>query len=94
MTKFIVEQLIDNSGFLIKIDGKDWKITTQGSYAVFEARVVGLSYAKYLQFIRDNYNGTITGKEGYSIVEFKARLDAERCAKFLNERLSIVRRNV
>lgn len=92
MTNFVVEKVYDT--YRIRPETEDWTITTEGSYAVFAARVVGLSYPKYLQYIRDNYNGVIVGKQGYSTIQFKLKKDADRCARFLNERLLIVKENV
>jgi hypothetical protein len=94
MTSFVVQKACDMVKYMIRPDTDDWVIKTEGSYGVFAARVVGLSFAQYLQYIRDNYNGIIVGSQGYSSIQFKNKTDAERCAKFLNERLLIVKENV
>lgn len=63
MNIFYIEDRGDK--FLVKVDlGKtDFDISKiTGSWAVFEARIMGLSYANYLRMCRDIYGAEITGK--------------------------------
>lgn len=87
MTKFFVYQAMDMKHYMIGLEHPEWNIMKEGSYGVFEARVLGLSFAKSLEYIRDNFNGIIKGREGYSYIYFKSKVDAEKLAVFLNKRL-------
>lgn len=87
MTNFFVCQAMDMKHYMIGLEHPEWNITKEGSYGVFEARVLGLTFAQSLQYIRDNFNGIIRGREGYSHIYFKTKKDAEKLATFLNERL-------
>lgn len=42
-----------------------------GSYSIIGARVLGLSYANYLRYMRDTYDAEVRGREGYSYLIFK-----------------------
>lgn len=52
-----------------------------GSYHIIGARILGLTYANYLRYIRDNFNAELRGKEGYSYPVFK---DIDSCKKAVN----------
>lgn len=41
-----------------------------GSYHLLLPRVLGLSYAQTLRFLRDKFGGKIIGKKGYAYVQF------------------------
>ena len=58
----------------------------KGSFNVIQARLFGLTYPDYLRYVRENYNGTITGKTGYSYITFKNSADCDRLVKELNSR--------
>lgn len=87
MTKFFVCQAMDMKHYMVGLEHPEWNIIKEGSYGVFEARVLGLTFAQSLQYIRDNFNGIIKGREGYSHIYFKSKEDAEKLVIFLNERL-------
>ena len=65
-------------------------VRTGGTYNAIAARLFGLSYPDFLRFARQNYNGTIIGKDGYSYVIFKNSADCDRIVKELNSRWDIV----
>lgn len=55
-----------------------------GSYNVLPARILGVSYAEYLRYARDKYNGTICGKgHKYPIVKFDKEEDCNLLCKEL-----------
>ena len=55
-----------------------------GSWNVLPARILGLSYAEYLRYARDKYNGVIYGKgHKYPIVKFKDKNDCIALCKEL-----------
>lgn len=67
---------------------------TDGSYNVYHARIMGLTYASYLRMARDNFNAGLRGKgHKYPTAYFDNRKDAEKLAKVLDERLSYLIRN-
>lgn len=62
---------------------------TDSSYNIYQARVMGLTYASYLRMARDLFNAEVHGKkQKYPSASFKEKRDAEKLAKILNERLS------
>lgn len=59
-----------------------------GSYNIICARALGVTYAEFLRWARDNYNGTITGKgHKYPYITFSDKSDCNKCCMFLNRRL-------
>lgn len=90
MTNFYVFLASDMKHYMVGVEHPDWNITDTGSYGVFEARVLGLSYAQSLEYIRDNFNGILKGKQGYTHVYFKNKSDADKLSSFLNNRLSLI----
>ena len=53
-----------------------------GSYSIIGARVLGLSYANYLRYMRDTYGAEVRGREGYSYLIFK---DQGKCLMAVQE---------
>lgn len=53
-----------------------------GSYSIIGARVLGLSYANYLRYMRDTYDAEVRGREGYSYLIFK---DQGKCLMAVQE---------
>lgn len=67
---------------------------TDGSYNVYHARIMGLTYASYLRMARDVYGAGLRGKgHKYPTAYFNSRAEAEKLAKVLDERLSYLIRN-
>lgn len=67
---------------------------TDGSYNVYHARIMGLTYASYLRMARDVYGAGLRGKgHKYPTVYFNSRAEAEKLAKVLDERLSYLIKN-
>lgn len=56
-----------------------------GSYNVLAARILGFTYPDYLRYVRQNFNGELRGKEGYSYCIFKNKKDAMKLALKLNK---------
>lgn len=87
----VIEAPYDNDHFIIS--GTDLYYNyfkyTDGSYSVFNARIMGLTYASYLRMARDNFNAKLRGKgHKYPSCYFDKKEDAEKLAKILDERLS------
>lgn len=60
------------------------KENISGSWNVLPARILGISYADYLRYARDKYNGTLYGKNHkYPIVKFKNENDCKALCKEL-----------
>lgn len=61
---------------------------TDGSYKVFYARIMGLTYPSYLRMVRNNFSAELSGKgHKYPSAYFKNKDDAERLASTLDKRL-------
>lgn len=93
MSIFYIEDRGDK--FLVKVDliktGFDISKIT-GSWSVFEARVMGLSYANYLRMCRDIYGAEIIGKGNkYPTVFFSSKLNAQKLIKVLEKRWNIIK---
>lgn len=59
--------------------------STEGSYHVLEARLLGLSYAWYLRMCRDELSAEIIGKGSlYPVAYFKDKLLGQKLCKLLN----------
>lgn len=90
-----IEQSPVHKKYLIKINFDNLKepIYTNGSYSVMPARTLGISYAKYLKYCRDNYGATIVGKgEKYPIALFNSEAKAKKLLALLNSRMEMVQR--
>lgn len=90
-----IEQSPVSKKWLIKInfDKLGEPIYTDGSYSVMPARTLGLSYANYLRYCRDNYNATLVGKgEKYPIAMFDFEVEAKKLLSLLNSRMEHIHR--
>ena len=55
-----------------------------GSWNLLPARILGISYAEYLRYARDKYNGVLYGKgHKYPVVKFKTENDCRSLCKEL-----------
>lgn len=69
----------------------DTIVYTDSSYNVLYARLLGLSWANFLRFIRDNYDAEIKGKESlYPVFWFKNKAKVSELANLLDERFKYV----
>ena len=69
-------------------------MTTTGSYNLLPARLLGLSYADYLRFCRDELGAEIIGKKSmYPVAYFPNKTSAEGLIQNLNTRMAIVEFN-
>ena len=59
----------------------------KGSYQVIQARVLGLSYAEYLRFLRDKHGAILMDThKWYPAAYFKNKEDAKEILHLLNTR--------
>lgn len=64
---------------------------TSGSYNVFIARVLNLSYADYLRYSRDRLGAELIGKQSrYVIAYYDKNQDTEAFVKLLNKRMEYI----
>lgn len=63
-----------------------------GSYQVIQARLFNMTFAEYLQFIKDNYNATLVGKTGYTTYVFHNSADCDKLVAELNKRWAAVKK--
>lgn len=61
-----------------------------GTFNAIAARLFGLSYPNYLRYVREKYNATIVGREGYSVAIFNNSSDCDKLVRELNRRWDIV----
>lgn len=62
---------------------------TDSSYSVYQARIMGLTYASYLRMARDKFGAELRGKgHKYVSFHFQERKEAERLARILDKRLN------
>lgn len=92
----VIEAPYDNNHFIISGTDAyyDYFKWTDGSYNVYHARIMGLTYASYLRMVRDNFGAKLRGKgHKYPSSFFEDKKDAEKLAKILDERLCYLIRN-
>jgi hypothetical protein len=71
------DELFETINFKIPLEKR-------GSYNVLAARILGISYAEFLRYARDKYNGIISGKgHKYPIVKFNSLADCNSICKEL-----------
>lgn len=92
---FKAEEMIENKYMigpnedLYEIAKKNLGEGVSSSFNIIAARVLGVTYAEFLRWARDNYNGTIVGKgHKYPYVVFYDRADCNKCCMFLTRRLN------
>lgn len=56
-----------------------------GSYNIIPARILGFSFPDYLRYVRDNFNATLRGREGYSVAFYKNKEDCKNIVNLLNK---------
>ena len=65
--------------------------STEGSYALMAARLMGLSYANFCRFCRDNIQAEIIGKgHKYPVIYFKKNQESLMLVRLLNTRANLV----
>lgn len=69
----------------------DFPLKHGGSYSIFCARMLGLSFAQYLRMCRDIFNGELVGKEGYTKVYFENERDAKPLVELLNKTYNLIK---
>lgn len=74
---------------LCDIVGLPFKEVT-GSYHVFKARLMGLSYPDFLRLARDTYGAELKGREGFIIEIFMDNKKANILCAELNKRIGEV----
>lgn len=68
---------------------------TDSSYNVYQARIMGLTYASYLRMVRDNFGAKLRGKgHKYPSAYFGEKDKAEKLAKALDDRLCYLIKSV
>ena len=91
MKYFLIEKsCYKNEKFIIKLNfdnlPKPCNIVTEGSFAVFPARILGLSYADYCRLCRDEFGAIIIGKNSlYPIPYFTSEEEAIRLINILEK---------
>ena len=84
---FIEESPYHNGYYSLRLDfDKIGFGELKGSANVFPARLLGLQYADYLRFCRDNYNATLFGKgRKYPVPLFKDKSKGNSLCTMLNK---------
>ena len=93
MSVFYIEE--HNNNFLVKANLMETNLPTSeitGSWGVFCARVIGLTYANYLRMCRDVYGAELIGKgKKYPTAQFSSKNNAQKLIKVLTERSDIIK---
>ncbi len=78
---------------LIRMDHEKFRFPngTNGSYAVFPARLLNLSYASYLRYARDQLGAELIGKNTkYVIAYFEKTPEVKMLVRLLNARMAYI----
>ena len=66
-------------------------MSTNGSYNILFARLMGLSYAQYLRFCRDMIGAELSGKgQVYPVAYFSKTMTTNAFVRLLNSRMNLV----
>lgn len=90
---FILEESPYQEGkYTISIDFNLFpEMKIKGSYNLFFARLMGLSYPQYLRMCRDCFGATIVGKKSlYPVAYFKKDMKSSALVRNLNARMNII----
>lgn len=72
-------------------EGLPFKSPVVGSYGVFAARLLGLSWTDYLRYCRDVWDAELVGRNStYVLAYFPMNEKSEKFRKMLNERLNLI----
>ena len=90
MRFFNIDEGIEDNTWVVGLEDDAYALITpyyiNGSYNIVAARMLGLSYPDYLRYIRQNYNATLRGRQGYSYAFFKNRNDCYDLVDLLNKK--------
>ena len=71
-----------------------FKTPFEGSYSVLGARLLGLTYSKYLRFLRDVIGADIVGKNSmYPVAYLKKTEEAQMLVRLLDKRMEAIDKN-
>lgn len=86
MKPFSVSETYQEGIFMIGFDNeKFFGGEASGSYHIIGARILGLTYANYLRYLRDKFDAELRGREGYSYPVFKSKESCKRAVNHLND---------
>ena len=90
---FLDESPVYKERYILRMNHNLFKFEgyTRGSYAVFPARVLNLSYADYLRYCRDRLGADLIGKrKRYVIAYFLKNDETKEFVKLLNKRMEYI----
>lgn len=90
---YLDESPIYQNKFIIRLDLDKFLFPhgTEGSYNVFPARVLNLSYADYLRYCRDRLGAELVGRNNkYVVAYFDRNKESEALIKLLNKRMEYI----
>lgn len=78
--------------YMIRADLEKFYLgSTEGSYNIIQARLMGLTYAQYLRMCRDCFGAEIIGKDSkYPVAYFKPSKELDALIDNLNARANLV----
>ena len=87
MIVFYTDTTANENEYCPRLTTEGYKIfnSNSGSFNIICARLLGFSYPDYLRFVRDNYNASLRGRQGYTYSYFKNKQDCEKVVRLLNE---------
>ena len=90
---YLEESPLYNNQYIIRLNHDKFLFPTgtSGSYNVFIARVLNLSYADYLRYSRDRLGAELVGKQSrYVVAYYDKNQTTEAFVKLLNKRMEYI----
>ena len=90
---YLEESPIYKNKYIIRLNHDKFLFPTgtSGSYNVFIARVLNLSYADYLRYSRDRLGAELVGKQSrYVVAYYDKNQTTEAFVKLLNKRMEYI----
>lgn len=90
---YLDESPVYPNKFIIRMEHNNFLFPngTKGSYNVFAARLLNLSYAQYLRYCRDRVGAELVGKnKKYVVALFDLTKEAQMLVKLLNSRMEFI----
>ena len=87
MRVFKVTEACTENEYTVGLEDSIYKLIGKqsGSFNIVAARILGFTYPDYLRFVRQSYNATLKGKQGYSYAIYKDRKDCVAVVTLLND---------
>ena len=83
---FYVDQSPISEKFMVRFNDEVYAYFKNRYYCgYYPARVLGMNFADYCRFCRDEFGGTIYGKESYPYIQYDEKANAQKVCDLLNK---------